>query len=223
MSKTALIAGASGMVGKFCLSYLLMDPAYDKVIALVRRELPLKDNRLEQIVIDFDRIEEHLSTVRADDVYCCLGTTIKDAGSQERFRQVDYDYPVRLARSALQNGAQQFLVVSSMGADPGSSLFYNRVKGEMEKAIEHTGYSSLHIFRPSILRGMRPVFRLGERVALSVMGSLSWLMIGPLKKYRPIDVMVVAHAMVTKAKEQKPGIHHYSSDQIQQFFDERVK
>ncbi len=223
MSKTALIAGASGMVGKFCLSYLLMDPAYDRVIALVRRELPLKDAKLEQIVVDFDRIEEHLSAIKADDVYCCLGTTIRDAGSQERFRQVDYDYPVRLAKSAQQNGAQQFLVVSSMGADSRSSVFYNRVKGEMETAVEQAGYSSVHIFRPSVLQGLRPTFRLGERIALSVMGSLSWLMVGPMKKYRPIDVMVVAHAMVTMAKEQKPGIHRYSSDQIQQLFDERVK
>lgn len=221
--KTALIVGATGLVGKFCLSYLLMDEQYEKVIVLTRREIPYKDPKLQQVIIDFDKLEEHRSQLRADDVFCCLGTTINVAGSKENFRKVDFGYPVAVARLAKEQGAAQIMVVSAMGADKNSSVFYSRVKGEMEEALKSLDFGALHLFRPSLLTGMRKEFRLGERFAQSVMRIFSFLLIGPVKKYKPIDAMVVAYAMVFKAKSGSKGTFIYPSDQIQEIFNIRNK
>ena len=206
MSRTALIAGASGLVGGHLLQRLLAEPAYAHVAALGRRPLALTHPKLTQHVIDFDRVREAANFPRVDDVFCCLGTTIKKAGSQDAFYEVDFLYVHELARTALAYGATQFLLVSSLGANPHSRIFYSRVKGEVEEAVSRLSYRTVHIFRPSLLLGERAERRLGEGVGIAVSRVVSPLMVGPLRKYRPIAADAVAAAMVRAALGGKPGV-----------------
>jgi len=148
----------------------------------------------------------------ADDVFCCLGTTIKQAGSQEGFRRVDHDYVVAVARAGLRCGATQFLLVSAVGADPASRIFYSRVKGETEAAVRQLPYRAVQIFRPSLLLGKRSAFRLGERVAMLTAPILSLALLGRLRRYRPIAAATVAQAMVAIAKESPRGPNVFEYD-----------
>jgi uncharacterized protein YbjT (DUF2867 family) len=158
-------------------------------------------------VLDLEKLHEH--RVSAQDVYCCLGTTIKQAGSQAAFRRVDFDYPVALAQAAARDGAQRLLVVSSLGADARSSVFYSRVKGEMEDAVRAAGVAKTLIFRPALLSGPRGEYRLGERVGL-VIGSVFGPLLG---KYRPIHGDLVAAAMLRAALDDLPS-QAFESPQI---------
>ncbi|MFT2010044.1 oxidoreductase [Pontibacter sp. 13R65] len=214
-TRTALIAGASGLVGGHCLQLLLHSDRYDQVISIGRRDVPIIHPKLDQKVIDFDQLQKYKTDLAADDVYCCLGTTIKQAGSKEAFQKVDQHYVVQLAELAFAKGASQFLVVSAMGADAKSMFFYNRVKGNMEQAVTNIGYESVHIFRPSLLLGDREVQRTGEEIASKVMRPLSSLLIGPLEKYKPIQGETVAKAMLHVAAFDKKGTHIYPSDDIE--------
>jgi uncharacterized protein YbjT (DUF2867 family) len=198
--RTALIVGATGLVGRACLLKLLENDQYSRVITLSRKNVPVKHSKLHQVLVDFDNLENYKQEIVGDDVFCCLGTTITDAGSQTNFRKVDYDYPLQVVKLALQNGASQFLLVSAMGADPNASIFYNKVKGEAEKAIGVLGYPVFKIFRPSLLLGSRTKVRIGEGIARFVMRLFDFLFIlGPLKNYRAIRATIVAHAMVYAA------------------------
>lgn len=214
-SRSALVLGATGLVGGHCLDLLLEDPAYTQVTVLARRALPREHPKLRQEVVDFDRLSEHADLVRADHVFCALGTTIRVAGSQEAFCRVDLEYPRRVAEIASANRAECFLLVSAMGADPGSRFFYNRVKGEAEEAVQSYPFPSVVILRPSLLLGERSERRLGERVAQGVMGPLSFLLLGPLRKYRPVEARAVARAMVRLANDGGRGVRIVESDQIQ--------
>jgi uncharacterized protein YbjT (DUF2867 family) len=216
--RTALLLGASGLVGGHCLKLLLADPFYEKVVAPVRRPLAVEDDSLLQVQIDFERIEEHVAELRADDVFCCLGTTMKNAGSQEAFSKVDLTYPRRFAEITLANGAEQFLLVSAVGADPDSSIFYNRVKGEVEEALAHYDFDTFHVFRPSLLLGKRLGNRPGERFAQQISKLLSFALVGPLKMYRPVEAEAVAFAMVEIAKEGWQGRHLFSSEMIRSIY-----
>lgn len=214
--KTALIAGASGLVGSQCLARLLAEPAYERVIALVRRPLPQNDRRLDQRVIDFDRLgAEGAGFPAATDVFCCLGTTMKQAGSREAFRLVDFTYVVGLAAQSLERGARQFLLVSSIGANARSPFFYPRVKGETEAAIAALPFEGRHIFRPSMLLGERAEDRPGERAGIVAFKGAAFLMVGPLRKYRPIAAATVAEAMVRVALKAPRGVNIYESDDIE--------
>ena len=213
-SRTALLIGATGLVGGHCLDLLLRDEAYESVVALGRRKLTHEHAKLVQHVIDFERLSDHADLIRAHDVFCCLGTTIKRAGSQEAFYKVDFEYTREVARLAKENGAAQFLLVSSLGANAGSRVFYNRVKGEVEEAISRLSFEAVQIFRPSLLLGERAEFRFGERVAEKFSSIFSFLFIGALKKYRPVHARTVAQAMVSVAKEQPAGVNIFESDRI---------
>jgi uncharacterized protein YbjT (DUF2867 family) len=213
--RTALLLGATGLVGGHCLDLLLSDPAYSKVVTTGRRLLSVEHQKLEQHVIDFERLSDFASVMSAKDVFCCLGTTIKKAGSKENFRRVDYTYQYEVARLASRSGgAEQLLLVSSLGADARSSIFYNRVKGELEDAVSKLSFDGVNIFRPSLLLGERTEFRLGERVAELPMKYVSFLMIGPLAKYRPVEARAVAAAMLKVAKEHPTGVNIIESDRI---------
>lgn len=213
---TALIAGATGLVGRQCLARLLDEPHYANIIALVRRPLPHSDPKLEQRVVEFNRLGlAGTDFPAADDVFCCLGTTMRTAGSQAAFRQVDFTYVVSLASQALGTGAKQFLLVSSLGANARSPIFYSRVKGETEAAIAALPFEGRHIFRPSILTGERAELRRGERAGIAVMRGLSFTLLGPLRKYRPVAAATVARAMVRVAREAARGVHIYESDAIE--------
>ena len=197
--KTALIAGATGLVGKQCLYQLLESDQYSKVIALVRKPLNIKNTKLTEVVVDFNQLTNYTAQMVADDVYCCLGTTIGKAGSQEAFKLVDYTYNFEVANISKSNGAKQLLLVSALGADSKSPIFYNRVKGELEDAVALLGYESVHCFRPSLLLGNRNEFRFGELIAKWIMRLIGFMFIGPIKRYKAIQAVDVAKSMLKHA------------------------
>jgi uncharacterized protein YbjT (DUF2867 family) len=205
MSRRALLAGASGLVGSGCLQRLLANGQYTQVVALVRRPLPLAHEKLTQAVVDFDRLESTSPAGPIDDVYCCLGTTIRKAGSQAAFRRVDFDYPVALARAARTRGASRFLLVSALGADPSSRVFYNRVKGEVEEAVRSAGIEQTWFFRPSLLLGERAESRPAERAGIAFARLVSPLLRGPLFRYRAVEADAVAAAMISVALHGHPS------------------
>lgn len=193
---TALIAGASGLVGGELLQQLLAAPEYDRVIALGRRRVEVVHPKLVQVVADFSALEQTTSDLRCTDAYCCLGTTLKAAGSRAAFRAVDHAAVLAFAWAAHRAGAQRFFVVSALGAEAGSRVFYNRVKGETEDALRVLDFATLAIFRPSLLLGRRAQARLGERVMAALLWLAEPLLLGRLRKYRAIQAEVVARAML---------------------------
>ena len=205
--RRALLVGATGLVGSRLLERLLDETIYSNVAVWARRPLALSGPGLKVETIDFERLAEH--EVEADHVFCCLGTTMKQARSEQAFRRVDYDYPVALAQAAKRGGATRLLVVSALGANAASRIFYNRVKGEMEAAVASAGVPKTYIFRPSLLTGHRDTPRLGERIGQAVGAVL-----GPLLgRYRPIDAGLVAAAMLKAALgDTRPGV--IESEQI---------
>jgi len=215
-TRTALIVGATGLIGGYCLDTLCDDPNYSEILALVRKPILKTHRKLKTVITKFDdNLEHELSNLQANDVYCCLGTTIKKAGSQETFKKIDYSLVVTIAGLMRRQGAEQFLVISAMGADPNSKVFYNRVKGEMESSLQELGYPCLRIIRPSLLLGNREEFRLGEKIGVLLTPVLKPLMLGSLKKYRPVQAESVALFMVKVAHEEPvSGVHIYESDII---------
>jgi len=213
-ARTALVAGASGLVGRHVVHLLLEDPAYARVTVLARRELPLSHKKLEQQVVSFDRLAQIADFPRVHDVFCCLGTTMKQAGSPDGFRKVDYTYVVELARVAVRHRASQFLVVTAVGADPSSRILYSRVKGETEEAVRRLQFESIQIFRPSLVVGARAHGRPAERVARLLGLLVAWALVGPLSRYRPIKAEALARAMVHVARDAPRGAHVYQSDHI---------
>jgi uncharacterized protein YbjT (DUF2867 family) len=216
MQKTALIAGASGLVGSQLLPLLLASDRYARVIAVGRRPLPIVHPKLEQRIFDFEQLEEHRLQLIADDVYCCLGTTLRQAGSKEAFYQVDFLYVVKLAALTSCNFAAQLLVVSAAGADATSRFYYNRVKGEMEEAVKQAPFRAIHFLRPSLLLGNRTEKRMGEQIGAVLLRVLRPVLVGPLRAYRAIEAEVVARAMLRAAEEEGGGIRIHSSDAIAQ-------
>lgn len=215
MARTALVTGASGLVGSHVLRQLLEDPGYDRVTVLARRDLRLAHPKLTQRLVDFDHLAQLADVPRVHDVFCCLGTTRKQAGSADAFRKVDLTYVVELGRVAARHRASQFLVVTALGADPGSRVFYSRVKGEAEAAVRRLSFDGVYIFRPSLLLGARTHRRWGEWLAALLSPLVSWALVGPLARYRPIRATVLARAMVRVARDATGGVHVYESDAIQ--------
>ena len=213
-TRTALLLGATGLVGGHCLDLLLADATYEAVVTLGRRPLRRSHPKLTHHVVDFDRLADAASLIEAHDVFCCLGTTMKKAGSKEAFRKVDFDYPVATARIAAANGAEQYLLVSALGASARSRFFYNRVKGEVEQAVGAFAFDGVYVLRPSLITGDREEARAGEQVSAWVLKALSFVLRGPLRKYRPIEARTIARAMVAMAKRQPGGVQVIESDQI---------
>lgn len=203
------VLGATGLVGRKVLDLLASDPAFGRVVAIARRKFAeAMAPRVEAQVVDLEHLEGRQDLFRVDQVICAFGTTVKAVGgSKARFRDIDYGIPLAAARLALQEGARHFLLVSALGADPQSRIFYNRVKGELEDALRTLGFRSITIVRPSLLLGDRQEFRLGEEVAK----RFAWLVPG---KYRPIAAHDVALALVRSAKADVPGLHILESDEI---------
>ncbi|WFR63251.1 oxidoreductase [Paenibacillus amylolyticus] len=215
LERKAMVIGATGLVGELLVHKLLEHPAYSLVRVLVRRPLALQHSKLEQHVVDWEQLESQGQLFDGiDDLYCCLGTTIKKAGSQESFRQVDYHYPVHAATLAKQHGVAQMLVISSMGASAGSRVFYSRTKGEMEDALSDIDFQSLHIFRPSLILGDRNEKRFGEQMAAHAMKFLDRWMKGRADKYRAVHAATIAQAMTNIALVQAKGNHVYPNDVI---------
>lgn len=198
MAKNALITGATGLVGTHLLQQLITNHHYQKIYSLQRRSTDSSHVKVEEIVANL----EELDSVDLPDIhaaFCCLGTTMKQAGSKEKFRKVDFEMVINTARKAKENKANVFCVISAMGANSDSSIFYNKVKGEMEEALEEFDFDTLHIFRPSILVGDRKEFRLSENLGIFFAKLLDPIMKGPLQKYRASSAQKVAHLMEEKS------------------------
>lgn len=203
MARAALLVGATGLVGGHVLDRLLLDSRWSRVVVLARRAVGRKDAKLSEQIVDFAALPSSGAATGEggvldgiDDVFACLGTTIKVAGSKERFREVDHDFTVAVARLAREAGATRIALVSSVGADASASTFYLRVKGETERDVGALGYDQTVIARPSVLVGERNERRPGESAGIAVTSVLAPLMVGALRAYRPIDAKVVAAAMV---------------------------
>lgn len=202
------------MVGSALIHQLFEHQQYEQIRSISRRSLHQSHPKLIERVISFDRLLNQQNFFEVDEVFCCLGTTIKKAKSKKNFYKVDYQFPIQAAKLAKSAGVKQFLIITAMGANKQSIFYYNRVKGEVEETLRSIDLPSIHIFRPSLLLGDRPEFRLGEKMASLLMKPLSFLMAGPLTKYRAIEAEIVAQAMIKTANRQRFGYHLYPSDQI---------
>jgi uncharacterized protein YbjT (DUF2867 family) len=214
MSNTAVIAGASGLIGSKLLNTLLHEPYYDEVLILVRKALPVSHKKLVQMVVNFDELESYDHGVTGHAVFCCLGSTKKKTPDLAMYRKIDHDYPLKLAQIAKQNNVEQYHLVSAIGANSHSSNFYTKMKGETEEAIEKVGLQCLHIYQPSVLTGERQESRPLERFIIGLMKVIDPLLIGGLKKYRSISAAMVARAMYNESIKKQEGVFVHASDKI---------
>ncbi|MGE4290205.1 MAG: NAD-dependent epimerase/dehydratase family protein [Salinivirgaceae bacterium] len=197
MGKTALVLGATGLVGSALVDQLLMDDAYEKVILFLRRSSGKQSEKLIEHIIDFDDPDSWKHLVKGDVLFSAFGTTIKKAGSQENQFRIDYTYQYQMAEMAKNNGVTTCVLVSSAGADSKSRIFYSRIKGQLDDAVQKLGFENLVVLKPSVLVGPRKETRFGETMGI-VVGR--WLTCLPgLKKYKPIEVVTVAKAMINGA------------------------
>jgi len=211
--KTALIAGSTGLIGRQLLQMLLDSDRYTKVIALTRSDLPAHP-KLEIVKIQFEQLTQWGNKLAADDIFCCLGSTMAKAGSRENFYQVDFFYPLLIAKTSQSRGAKQYLLVSALGANSDSTIYYNRVKGEIEEAIREIPFTTIHIFRPSLLLGPREEKRSAEDTA-----KLFYRIFGFLipRKYQAIQSAKVARAMLALASREQPGQFVHESGELQAY------
>ncbi|HBQ60778.1 MAG TPA: NADH-quinone oxidoreductase subunit F [Balneolaceae bacterium] len=212
MSKTAIVIGATGLVGSEVLDLLLEDDRYSKVKVFHRRSTGIKHPKLEEHVIDFGNIAEWKQLVTGDELYSALGTTIKKAGSQEQQYTIDYTYQFEAAKAAAENGVNKYSLVSSAGADHQSRVFYSRLKGELDHDVEDLSFEVITIMRPSILAGERNESRPGESIGMFFMKFVT--KIPGLKKYRPIPGRTVAQGMINSLHKCPPGYHIFELDEI---------
>ena len=215
--KIALIAGASGLVGSELLKILTESNEYKTIHVLTRKSLNHNSPKIVEHLIQFDEIANLKLEAPIDHIFCTLGTTIKKAGTKENFHKVDFEYVVELGKKAKLWNAEKFLVVSSLGANAQSAIFYSRIKGEMEKALQEINLPHLFIFRPSLLMGNRKENRTGEKTAIAVYKIINPLFIGKLKKYKGIESRRVAQAMMKTAMNDSSPLKIIESDEIQQF------
>jgi uncharacterized protein YbjT (DUF2867 family) len=209
-----MVFGSNGLVGSELLDLLLDNDYYLTVVSVTRKPMELTHPRLIQVMLTADRIDEYREFLGATDVYCCIGTTMKEAGSKEAFRSIDYDYVLKIAQACAANHSSQFLLISSIGASTKSNYFYSRVKGEIEQAVSKIPFKGTHLFQPSFLLGDRDESRPGEALAKSLTSTFQFLMVGKFRKYRPIHAKTVARAMFSVAQKVKKGIFTYPSDEI---------
>ena len=212
--KTAVLFGAGGLVGSHLLQELLASDRYAVVLTFVRRSTGIAHVKLRERVHPLTDIGEIAGEIRGDDLFLCLGTTMKKAGSKEAFTKVDLELPWQIASAAAQNGCSSLVLVSSIGADPGSSSFYLRVKGQLEKKLEVLPVRNKVFLRPSFLLGRRREFRLGETVGRAVWRFLEPLMTGRWKRYRSIEAATVAKAMIRAAAFPEARCEVWESDRV---------
>lgn len=210
--KTALLIGATGLVGSQLLSQLLSDDRFGKVIAFGRRALETAHSKLETRVVDFSAPASWSSLVRGDVAFSALGTTIKQAKTQAAQRQVDYDYQLEFAKAAAKNGVPTYVLCSAASANPQSGRFYSRIKGELDRDVQTLGFERVRILRPSLLGGDRKEARTGEKIGSAVLGAMNAL--GIARKYREIHGDVVAKAMINAALDPDKGTRIFTLDEI---------
>lgn len=209
--KTAIIAGATGLIGKELLQKLVNSDQYNLIYVISRRSIGLVDNKIRELVTDFENISELRIEQPVDDVFCTLGSTIKKAGSRENFKKVDYEYVVSLAILGKKSGATKFIVVSAMGADQKSTVFYNQIKGMTEETLKNIGFNELIILQPSLLLGKRSEFRLAERIATIFMNTLNVLI---PDNYKAVSAEKVAGCMLKMALRTNDPVAVIKSGEI---------
>lgn len=199
MKKTAIILGASGLTGGLLLEKLIVDDRYESIKLFSRSRIKGLPNKVKQYIGDLLELEQFKNDFTGDEVYCCIGTTAKKTPDKSLYRDIDYGIPVAAAKLAKANGINTFLVISAMGANKKSSVFYNRTKGEMEQEVLNQAIPRTSILRPSLIGGERNEQRLLEKIGLVVFKVIQPLFIGPLKKYRIINADSIAQAMLNLA------------------------
>lgn len=207
--KTALVLGATGLVGRQLIQQLLDHPAYDKVVALVRRPLDVTHPKLHTEIVNFDKPDA--DKIRGDDMFCALGTTLKAAGSKEAQFRIDCEYPAAFARLGKENGVRKFMLVSSVGSDAHSSNFYLRTKGDLEQRLQGLGFESLIIARPSFLLGHRQESRPGERAGIVL---AQWLKPLIPRRYRGVQVSAVAATLISAANSGGKGMQIIENEKL---------
>jgi len=217
MKKKAIVVGATGLIGGFCLQELLKNSQYSQVLVLVRKLLEIKHPKLKQLVVNFDHLEKFSKQLKANDIYCCLGTSRKKSPTPEAYRKIEFEYAFKLARITSQNKADKFLTVSSVGADSSSSYFYLKTKGEVEDVISSLPFKAVHIFRPSFILGEsdRREHRPLEAVLERLLKPLSFLFVGPIRKYKPMAGKIIARGMVNAANNKLQGVHIWEGKMIE--------
>ena len=206
---TSIIAGSTGLIGRNVIEVL--SNKKQSAIALTRRSIPNLPPNVTEMIIDFDAFEKVGSLPSCNNIFICLGTTIKIAGSQENFRKVDLDYCINIAKKAKESGAETLSLISSIGANSSSKNFYLRTKGELEESIQELGFSTVNIFRPSFLVGERSEKRLVEKIAIKFAKIIDLFLIGSANKYRSVKAESLAKTMVLKV-ESKPGVNYFYFD-----------
>ncbi len=198
MKKTAILLGATGLTGSLLLEKLLKDPSFEKIILFSRSSAKKKSAKIEEHIIDMFQLENHSEAFKADVVFCCIGTTKSKTPNKETYKKIDYGIPVTAEKLAKQNGIKTFIVISALGADPKSSVFYNKTKGEMQRDVLQQNIENTYILQPSLIVGDRGEKRLGENMATFFMKIFGFLI---PKKYKMIKAETIAEAMVFLAKE----------------------
>lgn len=214
VQRKALVLGASGLTGSYLLEILLDSEQYSQVTVYVRRPLGISHPKLVEEIVNFETIQ---TWVDVDDVYCCLGATIKSVKTREAFTLVDFEAPLRIAQLQLLVGSKRFLVVSATGANARSSIFYNRTKGKLEDALKQLNYSSIYIFQPSFILGPRKESRWLEEIGIFIALKAIPIMRGKFKKYIPVHAKAIARSMVYQATNSKTGIYTIPSHIIKQW------
>ena len=214
--KSAVVFGATGLVGKELINALLENNDFESITAVVRNQLVLTNPKLKQIKLpDFSKLMDLRDKLKAGVFFCCVGTTIKTAGSKEEFARVDLEIPKKIAQLAEALTIPSLVAISSIGADANSSNFYLRTKGEMENAVREIYHGNLKFVRPSLLMGNRNEFRFGEKISVAFMKGFGWLFAGPFKKYRGIYARDVAHVMI-KISDHAADKMIYESIELQE-------
>lgn len=216
-AKTAILIGATGLVGAHCLEQLLQSSSYKRVIAVSRRPVPSKHRKLVRVETPFEQLDSALAGYRADDAFCCLGTTIRQAGTKAEFHKVDYGYALEFADIVRRQGASHFLLVSALGAHSHSPVFYNRIKGLLEREVDALGFPKLSIFRPSLLLGSRAgQNRPAEAIGIRLSGLVAPFLRGPLSSLHPVPAAELAAALVACAEAEGTAgtqVYHYAGIQ----------
>jgi nucleoside-diphosphate-sugar epimerase len=214
MAYKAVVVGASGLIGRKLLNILWHWPEYDEIVSIGRKKINIKNKKLTQLIVDFDHLDSYADQINGHALFCCLGTTKAKTPNPHEYYVIDHDYPVKLAEIAHKNKVGRYHLVSSIGANAGSSSFYLKTKGETENDIKSLGLHCLHIYQPSVLTGHRNDRGLLEQFTIKFMWLVNPLLIGPLRKYQSVPAYKVAMAMFKQSLKNKDGVFIHASDQI---------
>ena len=214
MGKKAVIFGASGMVGRQLLRVMIDSDDYKEIVIVMRTPFQFQHSKLTQIIADFSTIENHKQALQADAFFCCLGTTRKKTPDLKQYYQIDHDYPLKAAQIAKELGVKQYHLVSALGANAESKIFYSRTKGEVENDIISLQLPATYVYRPSLLVGKRKEKRLGEKVGEILLKMFNPLLFGKGKHWRSIKASQVAYKMYQNSLKPKDGIHIILSEDI---------